>query len=262
MTSNITVKDALSVNQVVKTTDTAGVHTPHHNVDSLPALAIGANHIGQVGVDNAAGASAVNVQDGGNSLTVDGSVSLAAAIPAGTNNIGDVDIASVAAGVSIEVVGDVAHDAAVAGNPVLNGAEARTTDGTAVASGDAVRLIADTLGKQVVLPGATHERLTSGRATYTDTTAADVIPAAGAGVRIVVTNVLVTNAHATVGTKVELRDGTTVKVLNFAAAAGGGWSMGGETPIFISTANTAVTARCVTTGVDVDVFVSGYTIGN
>lgn len=38
------------------------------------------------------------VSDGGSSLTVDGSVSLAAAIPAGNNNIGDVDIASIAAG--------------------------------------------------------------------------------------------------------------------------------------------------------------------
>jgi hypothetical protein len=36
----------------------------------------------------------VSVDDNGGSLTVDGSVSLAAAIPAGTNNIGDVDIAS------------------------------------------------------------------------------------------------------------------------------------------------------------------------
>ena len=54
--------------------------------------------IGDVTVNNAAGAAAVNVQDGGNTLTVDGSVSLAAAVPAGTNNIGDVDILSIAAG--------------------------------------------------------------------------------------------------------------------------------------------------------------------
>lgn len=52
---------------------------------------------GTVTVGNAAGASAVNIQDGGNSITVDGSVSLAAAIPAGTNNIGDVDVLSLPA---------------------------------------------------------------------------------------------------------------------------------------------------------------------
>lgn len=38
------------------------------------------------------------VTDNGGSLTVDGSVSIGAAIPAGTNNIGDVDVASIAAG--------------------------------------------------------------------------------------------------------------------------------------------------------------------
>lgn len=39
----------------------------------------------------------LSVDDNGGSLTVDGSVSLAAAIPAGTNNIGDVDVLSLPA---------------------------------------------------------------------------------------------------------------------------------------------------------------------
>jgi hypothetical protein len=43
-------------------------------------------------------ASVVPVGDGGGSLTVDGSVSLAAAIPAGNNNIGDVDVVTLPAG--------------------------------------------------------------------------------------------------------------------------------------------------------------------
>jgi len=74
--------------------------------------------IGDVTINNAAGASAVNMQDGGNSITVDdgggsvtvdnsdlaslgGTVSgseqqvdIVASLPAGANNIGDVDIAS------------------------------------------------------------------------------------------------------------------------------------------------------------------------
>lgn len=172
--------------------------------------------------------------------------------------------ANLAAGTNTnEVVGDAAHGAAVAGNPVLSGREARTTDGTAVGNGQAVRAIADTLGKQIVIQGAVHDLYTSGKATYTNTTAADVIAAAGAGVRIAVTSVLVTNAHATVGTKVEIRDGTTVKIQGQSAAAGGGFAMsGGGTPLFISTANTAVTARCATTGADVDVNISGYKIAN
>lgn len=38
------------------------------------------------------------VSDGGGSITVDGSVTVGSALPSGTNNIGDVDIASIAAG--------------------------------------------------------------------------------------------------------------------------------------------------------------------
>jgi len=37
MANNVNVKDAAGVSTTMKTTDNAGVHTPHHNVDSLPA---------------------------------------------------------------------------------------------------------------------------------------------------------------------------------------------------------------------------------
>ena len=47
MANNITVKDAAAASQVVKTTDTAGVHTPHQNIDSIAA---GNNNIGDVDV--------------------------------------------------------------------------------------------------------------------------------------------------------------------------------------------------------------------
>lgn len=311
MANNIDVKDAAAVTRTVKTTDTLGVHTPHQNVDSLPALPIGANHIGSVDVDNtvtvtgtvaatlsepisvddnggsltvdgsvtavaqpgvdigdvtvnnAGGAGAVPIQDGGNSITVDGSITVGAALPAGTNNIGDVDVVSGPTGASaIQVQGTVAHDSPVGQNPVQIGLNARTTAPTAVGDGDVVRAQGDTLGKAVVLVGAVHDRHVRGTGTFTNTTAADIIAAAGAGVRIVVTSVLVTNAHATVGTKVEVRDGTTVKIQGFAAAAGGGFALCDPHGLFITTANTAATARAVTTGADVDVTLSGYTINN
>lgn len=226
------------------------------DVLTLPSLPAGTNSIGTLGansgvdigdvtINNAAGAAAVNIQDGGNSITVDGSVTVSGTVTASNT------------------VGAAAHDAAVSGNPVLAGSEARTSDGTAVANGDAVRTIADTLGKQVVLQGAVHDLHARGTANYTNTTASDLIAAAGAGVRIAVTSVLVTNAHATVGTKVEIRDGTTAKIIGYAAPAGGGFTLNaGGAPLFISTANTAVTGRNVTTGADVDITVSGYKIGN
>lgn len=168
-----------------------------------------------------------------------------------------------ASGKAMPVQGEAAHDAATTGAPVLIGAEARASDGTAVASGDVTRIQADTLGKVVVLPGATHDMHTTGTTNYTNNTGADVIVAAGAGVRIAVTNILVTNAHASVSTKVSIRDGTTAKITGYALAAGGGFSLSaGGRPLFITTANTAVTAICATTGADVDVSVSGYKIAN
>lgn len=190
----------------------------------------------------------LSVDDNGGSLTVDGTVAISS-LPASTN--------------TIEVVGDVAHDSAVGGNPVLIGVEARTTDGTAVTAGDVVRLIADTLGKQVVLPGAVHALRVSGKVTLTDNNAADVI-AAIASNSIVVTCILVINSHATVSTIVEIRDGTTIKLQGYAAALGGGFALGdGSAPLFPQgTVNTAITAKCATTGSSVDVFVSGYKILN
>lgn len=172
----------------------------------------------------------------------------------------EIDLAS---GKGLPIQGEAAHDAATTGAPVLMGGEARTTDGTPVASGDAARVTLDTLGKVVTLQGATHDRQANGTANFTTTTAADIIAAAGAGVRIAVTSILVTNAHATVSTKVTIRDGTTAKIVGYALAAGGGFilSAGGR-PLFITTANTAVTAICGTTGADVDVSISGYTIAN
>jgi hypothetical protein len=186
--------------------------------------------------------------------------------PIGKTAWGPLDTANLidrASGKGLPIQGEALHDAATTGAPVLIGGEARTSDGTAVANGDAARVTLDSLGKVVMLQGATHDQQANGTANFTNTTGADVIGAAGAGVRIAVTSILVTNAHATVSTKVTIRDGTTAKIVGYALAAGGGFilSAGGR-PLFISTANTAVTAICGTTGSDVDVSISGYKIGN
>jgi len=98
-----------------------------------------------------------------------------------------------------------------------------------------------------------------GTVNLTNDTAADVIAAPGVGKRVVVTGFTVTNSHATVGTKVEIRSGTTVRFRGHAAAGGGGFAPE-TTPIFIGEDNEAITARCVTTGADVDVNIAGYKI--
>lgn len=108
-------------------------------------------------------ASPLPISDASGSITVDNGgtfavqASLSAAIPAGTNNIGDVDVltlpnVTLAAGTNTnEVVGDAAHDAAAAGNPVLLGAYASAAAPSDVsADADVVRLWALRNGAQAV----------------------------------------------------------------------------------------------------------------
>lgn len=170
-----------------------------------------------------------------------------------------------ASGKSIPMQGEALHDAPTTGAPVLMGTESRTSDRTAVSSGDVSTNISDTLGKQIVVEGAIHTLHGNGYANFTNTSAADLVAAQGAGIKIVITAVMVTNAAAAVSTKVTVRDKTTTtrKLVGYAYQTGGGfvWSAGGA-PLLISDANSAIEAVCGTTSSDTDVSVHYYTITN
>jgi hypothetical protein len=211
------------------------------DVLTLPALAAGTNNIGDVDI---------------------------LSIAAGDNNIGNVDVVTLpnvtlAAGTNTnEVVGDAAHDAAVAGNPVLVGAEARTSEGTAVASGDACRLTVNSVGKLVVQEDAVAGATWSYAAASGDivnTTGVTVAAAAGAGIRRYIKSIQVINGHSTVSTDLQVRDGASGTVLHrgFAQAAGGGYTCTFQPPLR-GTANTLVEVACGTTGSAVYVNVQGY----
>jgi hypothetical protein len=283
-----------------------------------------------VTIDNASGASAVNIQDGGNSITVDGTVTanlsatdnavldtietntdygtvtgggveasalrvtiandstgvvsvddnggsltvdVGTALPAGDNNIGNVDIASSVAldvsaatvtvdlGANNDVVaaGDVAHDAADSGNPVKVGGVAYNMDGsvpgTAVAEGDRAEFATDVYGRQLVTD--VHPNYWHVSADYAAAqTNATVKAAPGAGLKLYVTDIMISNG-ATAG-NITLLDGSGGTVLiEIYPAVNGGASMNLRTPIAL-TANTllAITSTTVTTH---SVFVSGYT---
>lgn len=195
----------------------------------------------------------LSVDDNGGSLTVDGTV---AATQSGTWNIGSVTTlpnVTLAAGTNTnEVVGDAAHDAAIAGNPVRVAGRGLSADYTAVATGDTADLIASLLGKQVVLPyalpaaGWSYAAASGG---ITNTTGVTAKAAAGAGIRNYITRVQIINGHATVDTDVQIRDGASGTVLwrGFAKAAGGGVSAEFDPPLR-GTANTLVEVACGTTG--------------
>lgn len=187
----------------------------------------------------------VAVTDGAGSLTVDGTVAISS-LPASTN--------------TIEVVGDVAHDVAVSGNPVRLAGRAVSADYTSVATGDTADLITTLGGKLVTHPYAIPENYVSGATSdITTTTSTSVVAAGGVGLRNYITHIVVQNSHATVGTWVNIQDGsggTTIYTL-YCAAAGGGASITLPCPIK-TTANTALYAACATTGANVRVSASGY----
>jgi hypothetical protein len=106
------------------------------------------------------------------------------------------------------IQGQAAHDAAVSGNPVLIGGEARSTDGTAIgASGRVVRFLLSLLGKLVNLPYAlpgsswSYAAASGGITNTTGVTA----KAAGGGVSAVFDPPL----RGTVNTLIEVKCGTT-----------------------------------------------------
>lgn len=155
--------------------------------------------------------------------------------------------------------GTVAHDAADSGNPVKVGARARTVLPAAVAQDDRIDAIGDKFGRLLGTTAPLDQRV-SGSIDLADTTTTDVIAAPGASVAIVVTDIEVVNGDATVGTFVEIFDDATKKWKGYAAALGGGFSQSNADGLFVCTANKAVRAKCVTTGSETSVNVSGYKI--
>jgi len=194
-------------------------------------------------------------------VTVTGSVT--AAITGPVTVTGSVT-ATLAAGTNTnEVVGDAAHGAAAAGNPVLVGIEGRSTDPTAVDSGDVSRALATLLGKLVnhpyAIPSQTwkYAMATVGLAT---TTASTALASAGANTRYYLTSAQVINQGAAV-TRVLLQDGAgSVYWMVSAATAGGGVSATFPVPIRWA-ANQTVEIKNDTTGTTTFVNLQGFTAG-
>lgn len=194
--------------------------------------------VGDVTINNASGGSAVNIQDGGNSITVDGTITAS------------------------NTAGDVAHDSADSGNPVKIGGKAVSSEPTAVANADRANLITDLVGKLITLPYANPENFVSGAITtaMTGTTSTSLVAAPGAGLRNYITTIIVSNAHATVGTDIVIQDGnagTTLLTIP-AAAVYGGAVINLPVPLRQPTTNTALFCANVTTGASTKVSAVGY----
>lgn len=181
----------------------------------------------------------------------------------GTGVNGDWVLHQFDSGNRLWVAGQIPHDSAIAGAPFRIGGRARTTaDITAVANDDQVDLISDEYGKQIVLLNAHPNLWTDGlTAAITGTSDTAVIAAPGAGLRLNITSVLVTNSHATVGTVVELKSGSTARARGYAGPLGLGFMLIFRTPLKIAV-NTAFNAANITTGSNTYVSASGYISSN
>jgi hypothetical protein len=130
-------------------------------------------------------------------------------------NAGQVDLTSVAGtaivngGVagSQSVGGTVATNVAITANPLNLGAQAVSSENAAVTTARQVQLVADLVGKLIVLPYANPENFVSGAATATDTTSTSLIAAPASGLRNYITQITVWNSSA-VNTYIKIQDGS------------------------------------------------------
>jgi hypothetical protein len=188
------------------------------------------------------------------------------ATPANTSGTdGDYEMLQMANGLlwtDAQSHGDVAHDGADGGNPVKIGARARSSEIAAVSNNDRSDLLTDLVGKLIVLPYANPENFVSGAITsaMTGTTSTSLIAAPASGLRNYITQITVSNSHATVGTDVIIQDGsggTTLYTIP-AAAVYGGAVITFPTPLRQPTTATAIYCANVTTGASTKVSASGY----
>lgn len=158
--------------------------------------------------------------------------------------------------------GTVATNVAITANPLNLGAQAVSSENTAVTTARQVQLVADLVGKLIVLPYANPENFVSGTITsaMTGTTSTSLVAAPASGLRNYITACTFSNAHATVGTDLILQDGsggTTIWTAPAAAVYGGAHIIF-PTPLKQPTTATALYAANVTTGASTKASCSGY----
>jgi hypothetical protein len=207
-----------------------------------------------VTVLNGSGAAAVNIQDGGNSITID-----ATSLPLPTGAATEVTLGDIKT--SVQLIDDCVGTDGVAAPTksfVIAGVTAGGIQQTIEVNASGHVNISDGGGSITV--DQVEKTGTSGyTAAITGVAATDVIIAPGAGLFTYITQILVTNSHATVGTLVTIQteDGTGLYA-GYAAPAGGGFSVSFTVPIKMPVANKKLQAICGTTGANVYVSASGY----
>lgn len=161
---------------------------------AIGSLTAGSAIIGKVGIDQTtpgttnlvalAANQTVNLAQVGGTNTVNGGV-------AGSQSVG----------------GTVATNVAITANPINLGAQAVSSENSAATTARQVQLVADLVGKLIVLPYANPENFVSGTATATDTTSTSLVASPGGSLRNYITQFTVWNSSAT-NTYIKIQDGS------------------------------------------------------
>lgn len=167
----------------------------------VPLMGAGNTGTGSLRVTVATDQAVIPISDNAGSLTVD----------QGT-----------AANLNAQVVGNVAHDGAASGNPVVIAGRAKNTNPTSVADGDVSYFNTDLAGRQIVAMSDRALVVRSATITLTNTTETTIIAAGGAGVFHDLTMLVISNTSAT-AVRVDIRDATAGTIqFAVAIAANGG----------------------------------------
>lgn len=168
------------------------------------------------------------------------------AAQSGTWNIGTVTTVttcSTVTTVSTLTGGGIAHDGADSGNPIKVGSKSIASQNglTLVSANDRSDLYSDLDGAVLMRGPCSLADIVSGVTAITDGSSTSVISAAGSGIKIYVTSVIIANSSGS-NVTVDLRDGTAGSVkATFPVPAGGGVVLALPVPLGF-TANTAVAA--------------------
>ncbi len=223
------------------------------DVTRLPALVAGTAVIGKVGIDQTTPGTtnlvALAANQSVNVAQINGVTTLMGNGASGTGaqrvTIAN-DSTGILAGVTTVTTltgGGIAHDSADSGNPIKIGMKAETSPKgiTVVADGDRTDAYSDADGLQMVKVNTSGADLISERVTDTGgTSTAFSNFTAVASTYNYVTAITVYNSSATAGF-VDIRDGTAGSVKwTMPLPAGGGSTLSSTTPLFKSSANTAL----------------------
>jgi uncharacterized protein YjbI with pentapeptide repeats len=170
----------------------------------------------------------------------------------GTTDLVAADITKIAGGAV------TATNVAITDSPLNLGVQAVSSENSAVTTARKVQLVADLVGKLIVLPYANPENFVSGRATATDTTTTSLIASPGGSLRNYITQISILNTSATT-IYVKIQDGSGgTELYDIPAPAGGGATLTFPTPLRQPTTATAIYFAESATASAVFISASGY----